>query len=122
MPGLMHVLHDVQQISARSLYEMKGSTPTDWKIHAFRNETLRKFGDADVASSNKRKNVLSLGDGMGEREALLQVTGRLPNCRAKSLKLRERPSIPQICQQLMLVTKCFGKIVHHNGNLDLHFQ
>jgi hypothetical protein len=120
MPTLSPCLESVKVLSARTTYETPTrSSPLDWKLHAFESEIRRVFGEAAVNEPSRRKNILSLGDSMHEREALLRATASLPNCRSKSLKFVERPDISQICKQHSLITGCFERIVHHDGNLDL---
>lgn len=115
LPTLFPALESVKVLSARTTYENScPSSPLDWKVNAFAAEVSRVYGRGD-----RRKNILSLGDSVHEREALLRSTSRLPNCRSKSLKFVERPDISQICKQHTLVCSCFEKIVHHDGNLDL---
>jgi hypothetical protein len=119
MPSLACALENVRLISARTTYESDDvANPLDWKVLAFENEIRRIYADRAV-EPNRRKNVLSLGDSLHEREALMRVTSQLPNCRSKSLKFVERPDISQIVKQHALVTSCFERIVHHDGNLDL---
>jgi len=120
MPSLCPMLENIKLLSARTTYESRQcASPLDWKICAFRSELSRYYGDAALGDCSKRKNVLSLGDSMHEREALLRSAAGLPNCRSKSLKFVERPDIAQICKQHSLITGCFERIIHHDGNLDL---
>eukprot|EP00933_Yihiella_yeosuensis_P052571 TRINITY_DN5067_c0_g7_i1.p1 TRINITY_DN5067_c0_g7~~TRINITY_DN5067_c0_g7_i1.p1 ORF type:complete len:345 (+),score=77.15 TRINITY_DN5067_c0_g7_i1:75-1109(+) len=120
LPTLFPLLENVKVLSARTTYECaETSSPLDWKVHAFRNEIARIFGEDGLHAADRRKNCLSLGDSVHEREALMRATAPLPNCRSKSLKFVERPDIQQICKQHTLVTSCFEKIAHHDGNLDL---
>jgi len=116
LPTLFPALESVKVLSARTTYESScASSPLEWKVNAFAAEVARVYGRGD----DRRKNILSLGDSVHEREALLRSTSRLLNCRSKSLKFVERPDISQICKQHALVCNCFEKIVHHDGNLDL---
>jgi len=120
MPTLMPSLENVKIMSARTTYESEhNASPLDWKLRAFEDEIRRVYGSATLVDLERRKNVLSLGDSVHEREALLRATALLPSCRAKSLKFVERPDIAQICKQHSLVASCFDRIVHHDGNLDL---
>mmetsp|Transcript_48304 Transcript_48304/g.87125 ORF Transcript_48304/g.87125 Transcript_48304/m.87125 type:complete len:339 (-) Transcript_48304:44-1060(-) len=121
MPTLFPALESVKAISARTTYEnAENVSPLDWKVAAFANEISNLYGgQCNLNNSDRRKNVLSLGDSVHEREALLRATAPLPNCRSKSLKFVERPDIAQICKQHSLVTSCFERIAHHDGNLDL---
>mmetsp|Transcript_38871 Transcript_38871/g.88401 ORF Transcript_38871/g.88401 Transcript_38871/m.88401 type:complete len:269 (-) Transcript_38871:79-885(-) len=119
MPKLLPALQDkVTVMSARSLYESPSNvSPFEWKLRAFENELERIF--AADAKSNRRKNVVSLGDSSHEREALMHATANLPNCRTKSLKFVDRPDVAQLCRQHAFLVRCFSRIVHHDGNLDL---
>lgn len=120
LPTLCPVLEGMKLLSARTTYETPAmSSPLDWKLCAFESEIRRVFGSDVVLEPERRKNILSLGDSMNEREALLRACSSLPNCRSKSLKFVERPDISQICKQHTLITGCFDRIVHHDGNLDL---
>jgi len=120
LPTLYPALESLKVISARTTYESPEiSSPLDWKIHAFANEIAHVYGEDALNDGKRRKNVLSLGDSVHEREALMRATAPLPNCRSKSLKFCERPDIAQICKQHSLVSGCFEKIVHHDGDLDL---
>lgn len=120
MPTLYPSLENVKVLSARTTYESPElASPLDWKLRAFESEIQRIYGPETLPSPERRKNVLSLGDSVHEREALLRATAPLPNCRSKSLKFVERPDIVQICKQHSLVTSCFDRIVQHDGNLDL---
>jgi len=120
LPTLYPSLENVKILSARTAYECdRNASPLDWKLRAFESEINRIYGSETLTAPFRRKNVLSLGDSVHEREALLRATTSLPNCCAKSLKFCERPDIAQICKQHSLVTSCFERIVHHDGNLDL---
>lgn len=120
MPTLYPILEQVKILSARTTYDCpRHSSPLDWKLLAFDAEIRRMYGESGLYDSLRRKNVLSLGDSVHEREALMRATHSLPNCRSKSLKFVERPDISQICKQHALVANCFDRIIHHDGNLDL---
>jgi len=120
LPTLSPTLENMKLVSARTTYECpQCSSPLDWKLRAFEAEINHYFGSDAMMDQSKRKNVLSLGDSVHEREALLRATTSAPNCHSKSLKFVERPDISQICKQHELITNCFDRIVHHEGNLDL---
>eukprot|EP00425_Heterocapsa_triquetra_P039364 CAMPEP_0195087744 /NCGR_PEP_ID=MMETSP0448-20130528/27502_1 /TAXON_ID=66468 /ORGANISM="Heterocapsa triquestra, Strain CCMP 448" /LENGTH=394 /DNA_ID=CAMNT_0040121337 /DNA_START=115 /DNA_END=1296 /DNA_ORIENTATION=+ len=103
MPQLMPLLETVRIVSARTSYKSAVCvSPIDWKLRAFEAEIRRLYGLA-LLEPEPRKNILSLGDSVHEREALMQATSSLPNCRSKSLKFVERPDITQICKQHALV-------------------
>lgn len=120
MPSLYSSLDGLRVLSARTTYESDSCpSPLDWKLKGFEAEIRRFYGPAAVNDGERRKNVLSLGDSAHEREALLRCCAPLPNCRSKSLKFVERPDLAQLCKQHSLVSNCFDRIVHHDGNLDL---
>jgi len=120
MPTLAPMLESLRMVSARTAYEGAGcKSPLDWKLRAFDAEIMKFFGSDVALDASKRKNVLSLGDSVHEREALLRAASALPNCHPKSLKFVERPDLSQICKQHELINSCFEQVVHHIGHLDL---
>eukprot|EP00448_Togula_jolla_P035117 CAMPEP_0170634350 /NCGR_PEP_ID=MMETSP0224-20130122/36548_1 /TAXON_ID=285029 /ORGANISM="Togula jolla, Strain CCCM 725" /LENGTH=254 /DNA_ID=CAMNT_0010963591 /DNA_START=36 /DNA_END=800 /DNA_ORIENTATION=+ len=117
MPSLCSTLLDVKILSARSTYEQQGLTsPFEWKYLAFESEINSFY---EMFSNDQRKNVISFGDSAHEREALIRVTERMPNCCTKSLKFVERPEVEQLLKEHELISGCFRHIVNHDGNLDL---
>jgi len=119
LPELAPLLECVRVVSARSSYECDvGPNPQDWKLRAFEHEIQRAYGSSTY-DARRRKNVLSLGDSVHEREAVMAATAALPNCRCKSLKFTAKPDISQIHQQHTLIRESFKKIIEHDGNLDL---
>lgn len=120
LPTLYPMLENIKVLSARTTYEGPArSSALDWKLKAFEDEITRIFGTDIVKDPSRKKNVVSFGDSVHEREALLRATSQLPNCQSKSLKFCERPDISQIIKQHTLITGCFERLVHHDGNLDL---
>lgn len=120
LPTLSPMLENFKLVSARTSYECtQGPSPLDWKLCAFDHEITRFFGADVISDPSICKNVFSLGDGVHEREALLNSTCSAPNCHSKSLKFVERPDISQICKQHELIVNAFEQLVHHQGNLDL---
>jgi len=118
LPTLLPMLENVKLVSARTTYEHPNNrSPKDWKLQAFQVEITSYFGAEAYFDVSRRKNVLSLGDSIHEREALLRATAAVPSCLAKSLKFVERPDIQQICKQHELIASSFSQIVHHQENL-----
>jgi len=123
MPTLAPMLENIRMVSARTTYEGPlAPSPLDWKLRAFEDHLARHFGEEVLSDVSVRKNVLSCGDGIHEREALLASTMTLPSCFPKSLKFVERPDISQIIKQHELISSAFDNIVHHAGNLDLRIR
>eukprot|EP00429_Kryptoperidinium_foliaceum_P066275 CAMPEP_0176067706 /NCGR_PEP_ID=MMETSP0120_2-20121206/33798_1 /TAXON_ID=160619 /ORGANISM="Kryptoperidinium foliaceum, Strain CCMP 1326" /LENGTH=324 /DNA_ID=CAMNT_0017401329 /DNA_START=50 /DNA_END=1024 /DNA_ORIENTATION=+ len=120
VPALLPIIENIRIVSARTSYERSaGSSPHRWKALAFKAEISRACGADALVDPTRRKNILSLGDGMHEREALLRATAELPNCCSKSLKFVDRPDIGQLLAQHALVTQAFDNIVQLDGDLDL---
>jgi len=120
VPQLLPIIEGVKVVSARTTYEGPCCpTPLEWKIRAFEEEIAHAIGIENVLSPSRRKNILSLGDSLHEREALHRAIGAMPGAWPKSLKYIERPDVSQICKQHALVTRWFDMIVHHDGDLDL---
>jgi len=117
MPSLFPALEDVRILSARSTYEGEGvDSPFQWKLFAFESE-ICDFNDCFAAA--QQKNIISFGDSAHEREALIRVTERLPNCLMKSVKFVENPSLEQLSMEHSLLTGVLDHIVHYERNLDL---
>eukprot|EP00929_Paragymnodinium_shiwhaense_P044037 TRINITY_DN22594_c0_g1_i1.p1 TRINITY_DN22594_c0_g1~~TRINITY_DN22594_c0_g1_i1.p1 ORF type:complete len:433 (-),score=100.19 TRINITY_DN22594_c0_g1_i1:336-1634(-) len=120
MPSLLPTLADIRFVSARTTYEsLENATPLSWKLRAFESEMVRFFGRTKLADAAARKNIVSLGDSVHEREALMRMTSLLPNCRPKSLKFIERPDISQMVKQHELVTQEMGSVVHYDQKIDV---
>jgi len=117
-PELFPVLEGIKILSARSAYEpMHPGNPTQWKIVAFHKEISAFF----LVAESGQKNMISIGDSLHERTALLDATdGRA--CWTKSMKFVERPSPFQLVKQLKLLSGCFRPFVDFNGCLDLYLQ
>jgi len=117
MPALLPLVQNLEVISARTAYEEGGIyAPTDWKCRAFAQK-LTNFYSTDHACY-QRQNVISLGDSMYERKALMWATSCMPACRAKSLKFMERPTIERLAEQHQLVAGCLDQVIDYDGPLD----
>lgn len=115
VPAVVPYLDKCHILSARSTYEcMYPDSPLKWKFYAFQERLAEALQD-----TNTHKNVLSFGDSHVEREAIRAVTRGYQNCKTKSIKFAERPSIEQLQRQIELVTNCFQYIHDHDGDLDL---
>lgn len=117
IPGVLAILSKVKVLSARSTFEaIFPDSPSDWKVQAFYQEINSHYGDLH---SDTRKNVLSFGDSIHERQAIHKVTEGLPHTLTKSIKFVERPTVEQLKREVDLVTTCIEELVVHEGNLDL---
>jgi hypothetical protein len=87
------------------------------QVQAFYQEICAAF---EGVGSEARKNVLSFGDSVHERAAIIRVTSTMGAAtRTKSIKFVERPTVEQLKRQIDLVASCFDEICRHTGNLDL---
>lgn len=120
LPEVAPLLEGVKVLSARALFEPAWpQSPIQWKRLAFHREVSTFFqGPSKTAAADIRKNVVSVGDSLQERTALLEATdGR--HCWAKSLKLLERPSVEQLVKQHDLFSACVRAFTDYEGSLDL---
>lgn len=121
MPSLWGALEDVKLLSARSHFEHQGvAQPSVWKLLAFRDEIEPFFGPGCGShDATPQRNIISIGDSLHEREALIRVTDRFPNSWAKAMKLMEKPSAEEFLREHAVLCGVLGDIVNHMGNLDV---
>lgn len=116
LPKVLPLLSRVRVLSARSAFEARYPSPSDWKVQAFWHELTAKF---EQLPPGYPKNAVSFGDSTHERHAIHQVTKSMSDAHTKSIKFVERPSAEQLKRQVDLVHSCFGDIISHKGDLDL---
>jgi len=118
----------LEQVGAFSLTTHESSldleaAPQQWKEAAFREE-LRVFYTR--YENQSWKNVISIGDGLFERDALRKVASGRPTknrqCRTKTAKLLDEPTIEELIKQLKTVHDGISLIVQYDGNLDLEID
>lgn len=115
-PQVYPLVRELKIISARTMFETQGVfNPLDWKMKAFGMEVYR------VCSGDEVKNIMSYGDSIHEREALLRICSDIPvsSRRAKSVKFVERPSLQQLTRSHMLMRESLPTLVGHDGDLDM---
>jgi hypothetical protein len=75
---------------------------------------------------NETRNVLSLGDGVFERNATQRL--RKPHLKArradsiKTVKMMEDPSADQLCAQLQIILAALPGMVAHDVNFDISLE
>lgn len=122
LPGLWPTLDMLEFVSARSAWEPTGITsPTGWKIATFEDVIRKFYGSTDW------KNIIVVGDSCFEHDALDHVAGLAPQgltkqCRAKSVRFSQQPSVGVLARELQMLRESFDEIVCHDGNLDLQLQ
>jgi hypothetical protein len=122
-PSLFPLVQTLKAVSARSMYEVPGYfLPVDWKIKAFAHE-IRSFWPWSGRSAARLGvlNIVSLGDSVHEREALIRSCESLPETtrRTKSVKFPERPEVSAMMRTHSHLQKHLKSIVAHDGDLDL---
>jgi hypothetical protein len=93
--------------------------PLMWKVACFRDWVLPE--------ASTLYQLMSIGDSLAERVALLQVTSEWnaqrpagePPIRAKTIKLSENPSVPVMTQELELLLTWIAHLVFDDEDLDL---
>jgi hypothetical protein len=116
-PSLVSLVTTLRVISARSTYEQPGVfSPLDWKVKAFMEEI-----NAFCPSKRDVVNVMSFGDSVHEREALIRSCDQLQmdSRRMKSVKFPERPEAMALQGTHSVLRKFLQSIVEHDGDLDL---
>eukprot|EP00397_Hematodinium_sp_SG-2012_P012489 GEMP01012660.1.p1 GENE.GEMP01012660.1~~GEMP01012660.1.p1 ORF type:complete len:353 (+),score=42.95 GEMP01012660.1:22-1059(+) len=103
MPSLLPIMKDIP------IFAKPPTSFTTYKIEVFYAQCTPSF-----------TNVISIGDGMAERTAALRIISS--KLRAKSIKLRDLPTIGQLHQEHSLLQKRLAKVVSYDGDLDLQLQ
>jgi len=116
LPEVYPLLEGVKVLSARSTFEPTCRLPVQWKKRAFRSEIDSFFKTWEGHATGRQ--VLSFGDSMAERTALIAATESL-DCWAKSVKFLERPSPEQLTKQLEMLNQLLVALTEHEGSLDL---
>merc|ERR1711879_680404 len=100
-------LEGLKILSARSKFEPSWpSAPLQWKRLAFQMEISAFFERLSRHSVvGVRENVISIGDSMHEREALIRATDSR-HCWKKSIKFLEQPSPEQLVKQHEHLSLC----------------
>lgn len=110
MPTVAPILQRLRVISARDAYfDHHPLSPYKWKYHAF--EALLH----EVQPSG----VLSVGDSLVERKAILQLGSIRKGILTKSVKFVDAPTPQQLRCQLIAVTSQLAYLCTVNSNLDL---
>jgi hypothetical protein len=122
LPEVVPHLEGVKIVSARSKFEHAWpANPVQWKTLAFYTEVDDFFDKPSKhRAAGPRENVISIGDSMHEREALLEATELRNSCN-KSLKFMDKPSPAQLVQQHLVLSAAFRALVEYEDNVDLRF-
>jgi len=119
MPSVAHLLQNVRIVSARSTYESKSWSPTEWKRLAFVCEAELFYG---ATTDRQPRNIISLGDSLHEQLALMAMSEGMPNCYRKSLKFLPSPTIGQLIEQHEFVSGCLLDVAEQSDDLDVEIE
>jgi hypothetical protein len=118
MPELIPILQTIPIISARTAYEESFPTnPYMWKYQA-----MKKFIDDKKFSPYCKKNIVSFGDSVIERESSRKVSKLFPNTISKSVKFTEKSEINVLKGQIDLLKSSIKYLVEYDGDLDLQMN
>jgi hypothetical protein len=122
-PSMHHIVETLKVVSARTTYEEIGIfNPLQWKINAFEAEMCDFVPHAAWTTHGvPMANLMSCGDSIHEREALMRASDTLctEQRRVKSIKLPERPDLNSLHKTHDLLRKNLKNFVEHDGDLDL---
>lgn len=117
MPEVLEVLKDIPVLSARSTFEPKyPDNPLDWKLAAFAQEVDRFVKQA---GTDVKKHVISIGDSVHERSALMAAMESVHDGVCKSIKFVERPTVDQLMRQVDIMRSCVRSVVADKDSMDL---
>ena len=114
------VANAIKIISARDMYQ-HNKTMSKWKQMAFEHEAFNFFeGKLDV------HNIVSIGDADYEYNALIQFYDwkkiKTKKRLLKTIKFLSIPSYYSLMDQILVLTKCIGKVCNKQKHVDLHFK
>jgi hypothetical protein len=116
MPDLMKNIESIPIIYAQER-NSKHTSPILWKQLTFIDELKGVFQGA--------KNIISIGDGEAEQEAMRSITrifkGLALDVVTKSVKLIERSTPPRLIQQLNAVQAVLLSLTYHSITADMMF-
>jgi uncharacterized protein (DUF1697 family) len=119
LPRVWPIISNIKIVSARTSYMAIADCPFTWKELAFRVQI-----EVYVKNNpNIVKNIMSIGDAVYERNALMLVSKDLKNMASnyyiKSIKFHDNPDIYLLIQQLDIVSTNIIEILKKNSDLDL---
>ena len=102
LPNTNLKFKNMELISARDKYQEKYPfNPMEWKINTFKNYILE---------NNKYDEIISIGDGIYEKNALFNLKNINKYLYLKSIKLLEKPSFSQLSTQINIILKNINEI------------
>jgi FMN phosphatase YigB (HAD superfamily) len=123
LPSVVPLLEGMKILSARSIFETSWpGHPVKWKSLAFYSEIADFYARVRKLCVDRHpENVMSIGDSMHERAALIEAT-ELRDCWTKSIKFLDQPTPAQLVRQHRLLSICLPTLVEFKDNADLCLQ
>lgn len=119
LPALVPLLSKMRILSARTTYEKQFPKQTQlWKNAAY-DQVFSEAFEKVAFDFQGIFNVISLGDSLYERSALLQLAKKSNKILGKSVKLIERPSVEQLQSQLVILVSNLDTITLSLEPIDL---
>ena len=121
MPSIYALFTSFTIISAREYYETQTSSPHKWKQYVFRDIVLGHFS----RTSDKQKNVISIGDGTAEQYAMRSLRAscyeatNINLITTKTIRLMGMVNAEIMARQLKYVIDSLDKIVHYKLSIDV---
>jgi hypothetical protein len=133
MPLVFNFLntHKIKIISAKTTYKSLDLPISEWKTKAFEDEIKLQLDLALQKYSTLEVHLLSFGDALFERNALITCSKTHPYlinnssiCHyVKMIKFIEKPNCTQLLKQHMLLNKnTIEELAHANTHLDMQIQ
>ena len=114
MPRFYSLLDSLTVVSARSRYEhLSPSCSTIWKEQAFKDEIEK------LSCVNDSLSILSIGDSLHERNAIISYSKFNSKALVKSIKMIECPSPSHLATQQKLIFNSVCQMIFSSSKLDL---
>ena len=117
LPKTKKILSSVDIVSARDR-QKNNYKMNDWKKYTFMEEILKRI------SNKKYYNILSLGDAEFEHNALVNLYHfhHIPFKYLKSIKFIKSTEYDITVEQIKMIKKYIGNIIHMKRHIDLTFD
>ena len=120
MPDVIPVLSDIPIVYAQSVYKHKSTVPLMWKQYA----VVEEMGRSLKRATGKRRNILSIGDGPAEQEAMRSLKyfysfGLSGSTVVKSVKMMEDIDVIFLIHELCTLLPILPRLVAQDEDMDL---
>jgi len=117
VPKVVPYLNNIRILSARTEYEdLYPKDVARWKVEAYNYLYQEAFCGSVLEQVHQ---VVSLGDSMYERNALMNLAERASSVLPKSVKFVERPTMVQLQRQIEIVHSNLESVYSSHEKIDL---